>query len=126
MNPVRLSFACLALFASGHLAHAQMTSGDARADGEAMARSLRDGTNSAILSAGSEASVPGFGGTDIPARRYVDDPKGLTTAGEAHQEQYASVTDVIRTAARIQADRQLRADRIQAACIFGLGVIFSF
>lgn len=77
MNPVRLSFACLALLAFGHLAHAQMTSGDARADGEAMARSLRDGTNSTILSAGSEASVPGFGGTDIPARRYVDDPKGF-------------------------------------------------
>ncbi len=95
MNPVRLSFACLALLASGHLAHAQMTSGDARADGEAMARSLRDGTNSTILSAGSEASVPGFGGTDIPARRYVDDPKGLTTAGEAqrYQEQYRTVVD---------------------------------
>lgn len=60
-----------------------------------MARSLRDGTNSAILSAGSEASVPGFGGTDIPARRYVDDPKGLTTAGEAqrYQEQYRTVVD---------------------------------
>lgn len=104
MNPARGSLRSgltwilpilLVLAASGHLAQAQMTSGDAREDGEAMARSLRDGKSSTILSAGSEAKVPGFGGTEIPAKRYVDDPIGLTTAGEAqrYQEQYRTVVD---------------------------------
>ncbi|WP_179506813.1 MULTISPECIES: conjugal transfer protein TraN [unclassified Sphingomonas] len=70
-----------------------MTSGEARGDAEAMARSVRDRTSTSILKAGNEANVPGFGGTDIPAQRYSDDPIGLTAAGEAqrYQEQYRTV-----------------------------------
>ena len=40
------------------------------------------------------------------------------------REQFASVSDVIRNAARIPQDRVLRPERMQAACTFGLDEIF--
>lgn len=95
MTPVRLCLVLLAVAASGQVANAQLTSGEARAQGEALARSVRDDAAAGILRAGSEAEVPGFGGTDIPEQRYADDPVGLTAAGEAErfQEHYRAVID---------------------------------
>lgn len=98
MNGARLLAASLALLACGHLAQAQMAPGDARGEGEAIAKGVRDSTNSTILRSGAEASVPGFGGTDFPSYNYVENPEGLTTAGEAqrYQENYRVVTNPYR------------------------------
>lgn len=40
------------------------------------------------------------------------------------REQFGTVTDVIRNAARIPQDRRLEPDRVQAACEYGLQQIF--
>jgi hypothetical protein len=40
------------------------------------------------------------------------------------REQFAAVTDVHRTAARIPQDRALTPDRLQAACAYGLDEVF--
>lgn len=99
MNGVRLLAAAMALAACGHLAHAQMASGDARSEGEAIAKGVRDSTNAGILGTGAPASVPGFEGTDFPQHDFVDDPIGLTAAGEAqrYQDNYRVVVDPYRT-----------------------------
>ncbi|OFW03480.1 MAG: hypothetical protein A3I61_16950 [Acidobacteria bacterium RIFCSPLOWO2_02_FULL_68_18] len=43
---------------------------------------------------------------------------------ELQREHFGAVTDVIRNAARIPQDRVVTAERIQAACAYGLGEIF--
>lgn len=99
MNGVRLLAAGLALAACGHLAYAQMASGDARTEGEAIAKGVRDSSNAGILGNGAPANVPGFEGTDFPQHDFVDDPIGLTAAGEAqrYQDNYRVVIDPYRT-----------------------------
>lgn len=76
----------------------QSTSQDARAEGEALAESVRDATSDSILSSGSSAQVPGFGGTTFTESTYVDDPDGLTAAGEArrHDDSYRTIIDPYR------------------------------
>ena len=46
------------------------------------------------------------------------------TVVRLQREQFGSVNDVIRNAARMPKDRALAADRMQAACAYGLGEIF--
>lgn len=99
MNGARFLAACLVLAAFGQLAHAQMATSDARSEGEAIAKGVRDATNSGILSDGQAAAVPGFEGTDFPQFDYVENPAGLSTAGEAqrYQDNYRVVADPYRT-----------------------------
>lgn len=99
MNGARFVAACLVLAACGQLAHAQMATSDARSEGEAIAKGVRDATNSGILTDGQAAAVPGFEGTDFPQFDYVEDPEGLSTAGEAqrYQDNYRVVADPYRT-----------------------------
>ncbi|MEM6409971.1 MAG: conjugal transfer protein TraN [Pseudomonadota bacterium] len=98
MNALRLFIASAALLATGQLAQAQMTSDEARAEGEALGEGVRDSTNDAILASGAEADVPTYAGTDFPSLDYDDDPAGLTTAGEAarYQQDYQVVVDPYR------------------------------
>ena len=98
MNIRGLALACAGLVATDQLAHAQMTSSDARAEGEAIGEGVRDATNGSILADGSEANVPTYAGTDFPSLDYADDAVGLTTAGEAqrYQEDYRVVIDPYR------------------------------
>lgn len=98
MNRLRILAAVLALGVSGGLAHAQMTAQDARTEGEAIGTGVRDSTNGSILANGAEANVPTFAGTTFPTLDYVDDPTGLTTAGEAarYQQDYKTVVDPYR------------------------------
>jgi len=86
--------AAIALLIGSGWALAQSTS-DARNEGEALANDIRDATTDSILSAGSDAQVPGFGGTDFSESGYVDDPDGLTAAGEArrHDDGYRTIVD---------------------------------
>tara|TARA_B100000745_G_scaffold96116_1_gene60812 strand:- start:13467 stop:15206 length:1740 start_codon:yes stop_codon:yes gene_type:complete len=93
-----LALACAVLVATGQLAHAQMTSADARAEGEAIGEGVRDATNGSILADGAQANVPTYGGTDFPSLEYADDAVGLTTAGEAqrYQQDYRIVVDPYR------------------------------
>lgn len=99
MNGARFLAVCLVLAACGQLAHAQMATSDARSEGEAIAKGVRDATNSGILTDGQAAAVPGFEGTDFPQFDYVEDPAGLSTAGEAqrYQDNYRVVADPYRT-----------------------------
>jgi hypothetical protein len=50
--------------------------------------------------------------------------KTATTVERLQHDQFGTVTDVIRNAARIPQDRTLTPDRMQAACALGLGEIF--
>ena len=99
MNGLRASFCCAALLAAGQIAHAQMTSSEARAEGEALGEGARDSTSDSILASGAEAEVPTYGGTDFPHLDYVEDPVGLSTAGEAQRyaDDYRTVVDPYRT-----------------------------
>ena len=99
MNGLRLPVVCAALLAIGHVAYAQMTSSEARAEGEALGEEVRDSTNDSILASGAEAEVPTYGGTDFPHLDYVEDPVGLSTAGEAQRyaDDYRTVVDPYRT-----------------------------
>ena len=99
MNVVRLLIASFALVATGQQALAQMSSSDARAEGEAIGTGVRDDTSGTILATGAEENVPTFGGTDFPTFDYVEDPVGLSAAGEAqrYQESYQIVVDPYRT-----------------------------
>ena len=98
MNIRGLALACAVLVVTGQLAHAQMTSSDARAEGEAIGQGVRDATNVSILADGAEANVPTYRGTDFPSLDYADDAVGLTTAGEAqrYQQDYRVVVDPYR------------------------------
>ena len=98
MNRLRILVAVLALGVSGGLAHAQMTAQDARTEGEAIGTGVRDSTNGSILANGAEANVPTYAGTDFPTLDYVEDPTGLSTAGEAarYQQDYQTVVDPYR------------------------------
>ncbi|EJL24253.1 conjugal transfer protein TraN [Novosphingobium sp. AP12] len=49
--------------------------------GEDLAKSVREGSATTILQSGAENSVPGYGGTDIDASKYLDDDEALTDAG---------------------------------------------
>jgi len=49
--------------------------------GEDLAKSVREGSATTILQSGAENSVPGYGGTDIEASKYLDDDEALTDAG---------------------------------------------
>jgi conjugal transfer mating pair stabilization protein TraN len=49
--------------------------------GEDLAKSVRQGSATTILQSGAENSVPGYGGTDIDASKYLDDEEALTDAG---------------------------------------------
>ena len=51
--------------------------------------------------------------------------KTAMTVERLHREQFGSITDVIRNAARIPQDRTLTPDRMQPACAYGLGEIFA-
>lgn len=50
--------------------------------------------------------------------------KTARTVDELQREQFGTVTDVIRNAARIPQDRVVTAERLQVACAYGLGEIF--
>ena len=54
-------------------------------DAETFARSVRDSSSSTILQTGAEQNVPGYGGTDFDASKYLDDEDGLTDAGVAQR-----------------------------------------
>ena len=99
MNGWRFLIACAALAGTGQLAQAQMTSSEARAEGEALGEGVRDATNGTILRSGAESNVPTYAGTDFPTLDYVEDPEGLSTAGEAqrYREEYQVVVDPYRT-----------------------------
>ncbi|MGB3796717.1 MAG: conjugal transfer protein TraN [Alteraurantiacibacter sp.] len=75
------------------------TMGEASDDGDAFARQIRDATNDSILASGAENGVPGFEGTDVPGTDFLDDPDGLTAAGEAkrYDPDYQVVIDPYRT-----------------------------
>ncbi|MEL6621661.1 MAG: conjugal transfer protein TraN [Pseudomonadota bacterium] len=64
-----------------------------------MGEGVRDSTSDSILASGAEAAVPTYGGTDFPHLDYVEDPVGLSTAGEAQRyaEDYQTVVDPYRT-----------------------------
>ena len=51
--------------------------------------------------------------------------KTADTINRSRREQYATVTDVHRTAVRIPQDRSLVPERLQAACAYGLDEIFT-
>lgn len=99
MNARSLLICCAALLFGGQLAHAQMTPSEARSEGEALGEGVRDSTNDSILASGSEAEVPTYAGTDFPQFDYVEDPIGLSTAGEAqrYQDNYRVIVDPYRT-----------------------------
>ena len=75
-----LLLAALAItsFTPGALAQTQ-----AAQQGEDLAKSIRDGSSSEILSDGAEQNVPGYGGTDFDVSKYLEDEDGLTDAGVA-------------------------------------------
>ncbi len=50
-------------------------------DAEDFAKSIRDGSSGTVLQNGAQNNVPGFGGTDFDASKYLDDEEGLTDAG---------------------------------------------
>ncbi|MGE4404352.1 conjugal transfer protein TraN [Pseudomonas sp.] len=50
-------------------------------EGEELAKAVREGSASTVLQSGSENGVPGYGGTNIDASKYLDDEEGLTDAG---------------------------------------------
>lgn len=52
-------------------------------------------------------------------------PKTVWDMAQARRERFDVVTDRIREAVRIPADRALRAERVQAACAYGLDQIFA-
>lgn len=52
------------------------------------------------------------------------DPRSAARIQRLRRVQYDTVTDVIRNAARIPADRRLSPGRIQQACVYGLGEVF--
>lgn len=91
--------AAVALLAGSGWALAQSSTSDARAEGEELADSLRDATSDSILASGSEAAVPGFGGTTFAESDLIDDPDGLSAAGEAQRStgDYQTVVDPHRT-----------------------------
>ena len=99
MKGFRLLAVTLSLAVSGGFTHAQMTAQDAKAAGEAIGTGVRDSTNSSILANGAEANVPTYAGTDFPTLDYVEDPVGLSAAGEAarYQQDYKVVVDPYRT-----------------------------
>ncbi|MEO0589402.1 MAG: conjugal transfer protein TraN [Pseudomonadota bacterium] len=76
-----------------------MTSSDARIEGEALGEGVRDSTSDSILASGAETDVPTYGGTDFPHLDFVEDPVGLSTAGEAQRyaDDYQTVLDPYRT-----------------------------
>ncbi|MEO1489617.1 MAG: hypothetical protein AAFR88_09340, partial [Pseudomonadota bacterium] len=61
MKALRLVLVCAALGMGGQLAHAQMTSSEARAEGEALGEGVRDATKGSILASGAETNVPTYG-----------------------------------------------------------------
>lgn len=63
-------------FASPALAQSEVAK-----QGEDLAKSVREGSATTILQSGAENSVPGYGGTDIEASKYLDDDEALTDAG---------------------------------------------
>ncbi|MEM7687601.1 MAG: conjugal transfer protein TraN [Pseudomonadota bacterium] len=71
---------------------------DARDEGEELAENVRDATSPSILASGSEAEVPGFGGTTFTESTLIDDPDGLTSAGETQrlQDSYQTIVDPYR------------------------------
>ena len=75
------------------------TMGEASDDGDAFARQIRDATNDSILTSGAQNEVPGFEGTDVPGTDFLDDPDGLTAAGEGkrYDPDYQVVIDPYRT-----------------------------
>lgn len=64
------------VIASPALAQSEMVK-----QGEVFAKSVRQGTATTVLQSGAENNVPGFGGTDIDASKYLDDDVALTAAG---------------------------------------------
>ncbi|MEO0699091.1 MAG: hypothetical protein AAFY81_05150, partial [Pseudomonadota bacterium] len=60
---------------------------------------MRDSTSDSILASGAETDVPTYGGTDFPHLDFVEDPVGLSTAGEAQRyaDDYQTVLDPYRT-----------------------------
>jgi hypothetical protein len=71
-----------------------------------------------------------FGG-ELPALKVLWQEIRPTLHGKTagviealYREQFGGITDVIRTAARIPQDRVVTAERLQAACAYGLGEIF--
>nr|KIS31293.1 hypothetical protein TQ38_17430 [Novosphingobium sp. P6W] len=64
------------VFSSSALAQSE-----AAKQGEDLAKSVREGSATTILQSGAENSVPGYGGTDMDASKYLDDDEALTDAG---------------------------------------------
>ena len=60
---------------------------------------------------------------ESPIRPFLP-PKTARDVVRLQGEYFASVTDTIRTAARMPQDRALTAEHIQQACAYGLGEIF--
>lgn len=82
MKPWRSLFLAAALVTAPAVAQSQtQTQAQTAGDGEDFARSIRDGASGTVLQDGAEQNVPGYGGTDIAASKYVDDADGLTDAG---------------------------------------------
>ncbi|WP_103727270.1 conjugal transfer protein TraN [Novosphingobium sp. HII-3] len=50
-------------------------------DAEDFAKSVRDGSADTVLRNGAQNDVPGYGGTNIDASKYLEDEEGLTDAG---------------------------------------------
>jgi conjugal transfer mating pair stabilization protein TraN len=63
------------------LASPAMAQSETAKQGEDLAKSVRQGSATTVLQSGAETSVPGFGGTDIEASKYLDDEEALTDAG---------------------------------------------
>lgn len=99
MTNIRRLLIIAGLIGFAGTSHAQMTPDEARAEGDALAESVRDGTNSSILSSSSPDTVPGYEGTSVPASSYADDAAGLEAAGEAlrYSDPYNVVSDPYRT-----------------------------
>ncbi len=72
-----LAFLC----ASGLFAAPAFAQSETAAQGEELAKSVRDGSASTVLQSGAENGVPGYGGTNIDASKYLDDEEGLADAG---------------------------------------------
>ena len=82
MKPWRSLFLAAALVTAPAVAQSQtQTRAQTAGDGEDFARSIRDDASGTMLQDGAEQNVPGYGGTDIAASKYVDDADGLTDAG---------------------------------------------
>lgn len=99
MTNIRRLLIIAGLIGFAGTSHAQMTPDQARAEGDALAESVRDGTNTSILSSSAPDAVPGYEGTNVPASSYADDATGLEAAGEAqrYSEPYNVVSDPYRT-----------------------------